>query len=85
MHKRTARSPNAESVTIIANPIEQDLLKQIAERLATFPISMELADGSVYRTTGIIDYPGTETEENRADITIMPDRSKDAWQLFAAA
>jgi len=84
MLKKTLRSPNAEGVTVLANPLEQEQLKSLSERLEPFPISVELADTSVYRTTGYIDFPGVETEENRAEITIIPDRAIDAWSLFAA-
>lgn len=85
MLKKTLRNPNAEGVTLIVNPVEQDLLKEFSERLEPSPISFELADGSVYRTDGWIDYPGVETEENRTELVIIPDRAINAWSLFAAA
>jgi len=84
MIKKTLRSPNAEGVTVLANPLEQEQLRSLSERLEPFPMSVELADGSIYRTTGWIDYPGVETEENRAELMIIPDRAIDAWSLFAA-
>lgn len=84
MLKKTLRSPNAEGVTVLANPLEQEQLLTLSERLEPFPISAELADGSVYRTTGWIDFPGVETEENRAEIMIIPDRAINAWSPFIA-
>lgn len=85
MLKKTLRNPNAEGVTFVVNPAEQELLRGFSERLKPFPISFELADGSVYRTDGWIDFPGVETEENKTELVVIPDRSIDAWALFAAA
>lgn len=85
MLKKTLKSPNAEGVTFIVNPTEQDLLREFSERLEPFSISFELADGSVYRTDGWIDFPGVETEENRTELVVIPDRAINAWSLFAAA
>ena len=85
MLKKTLRSPNAEGVTLVVNPTEQDLLREFSERLTPYPMSAELADGSVYRTEGWIDFPGVETEENRTELVIIPDRAVNAWSLFAAA
>lgn len=84
VQKKTLRSPDAEGVVLIANPIEQETLRDLAGRLAAFPMSAELADGSVWRTTGTINFENVETQENRATIKIMPDRAIDAWQLFSA-
>ena len=84
MLKKTLRSPNAESVILIANPAEQDILKEFSERTEPHPMTAELADGSVYRTTGWINFENVETEENRATLTLIPDRSLNAWDLFAA-
>lgn len=85
MFKMTLRSPNAEGIPIMADPVEQDTLRQIAEGLDSVPVSITLADTSVYRTVGRINFESVETEENRATIMIIPDRSLGAWQLFAAS
>jgi len=84
MFKKTLRAPTAESIPLIANPVEQDLIRQLAERLDTFPMSITLADNSVYTCVGQINFENVESEENRASIIIIPDRSVGAWQLFAA-
>ena len=84
MIKKTLRSPNAESVVLIVDPTEQDVLRGLSERISVFPMSLELADGSVYRTTGQINYENVETQENRASITLIPDRALNAWELFSA-
>ena len=84
VQKKTLRSPDAEGVVLIANPIEQETLRDMAGRLEAFPISVELADGSVWRTTGTINFENVETQENRATVKIMPDRAIGAWELFSA-
>lgn len=82
--KKTLRSPDAEGVVLIANPVEQETLRGLAARLEAFPISTEMADGSVWRTTGNINFENVESQENRASIKIMPDRALNAWELFSA-
>jgi len=84
VQKKTLRSPDAEGVVLIANPVEQETLRDLAGRLEAFPVSAELADGAVGRTTGTINFENVETQENRATIKIMPDRAVGAWELFAA-
>ena len=83
-YKHTLRSPNAEGIVLIADALEQDLLRQISERLDTYPLTMELANGDIWRTTGQINFENAETEESRATIMFIPDRSRDAWELFAS-
>ena len=85
MFKMTFRSPNAEGVVLSADPTEQDVLRQISERLTSSPMSVTLADNSVYRTVGRINFENVETEENKATIVIIPDKSLGAWELFAAS
>jgi hypothetical protein len=83
MMKRTKRTQTAEGIPILASPTEQDQLRVLAERLDVFPMAVTLADGAVWRTTGNINFESAETEENRATIMIIPDRSPDGWALFA--
>ena len=84
MMKRTVRTQTAESIVILATPTEQDQLRVLAERLDVFPAAITMADGAVWRTTGNINFESVESEENRATIVIIPDRSPDGWSLFAA-
>ena len=84
MMKRTVRTQTAESIVILASPTEQDQLRVLAERLDAFPAAITMADGAVWRTTGNINFESVESEENRATIVIIPDRSPDGWALFAA-
>jgi len=83
MMKRTKRTQTAESITILASPTEQDALRILAERLDVFPCAITMADGAIWRTTGNINFESVESEENRATIIIIPDRSPDGWALFA--
>ena len=84
MFKHTIRSPNAEGVVLVAEPSEQDLLRQTSERLDTYPLTIELANGDIWRTTGQIGFENAETEESRASVMFIPDRSVGAWELFVA-
>lgn len=83
MIKRTVRTQTAESIVIVATPTEQEQLRELSERLDVFPATITMADGAVWRTTGNINFESVESEENRATITIIPDRSPDGWALFA--
>ena len=83
MMKRTKRTQTAEGIPILASPTEQDQLRVLAERLDVFPMAVTMADGAVWRTTGNINFEAVESEENRASIMIIPDRSPDGWALFA--
>lgn len=83
-HKKTLRSPDAEGVVLITNPLESETLSSLARRLEPFPMSVELADGSVWRTTGNINFENIETQENRSTVKIMPDRAIGAWELFSS-
>ena len=74
MFKHTLRSPNAEGVVLIAEASEQDLLRRTSERLDVYPLTMELANGDIWRTTGQIGIENAETEESRATVIFIPDR-----------
>jgi len=84
MYKMTIRIPTAEGVTLSANPVEQDQLRALSERLSSFPLSLTLADNSVYISKGRINFENVETESNVASIVIIPDRALGAWELFAS-
>lgn len=84
MYKLTVRNQSAEGLPIMANPVTQQQLIDLASRIVTFPMALTMADGSVWRTVGLINYESLESEENRAGIMIIPDRSPGGWSLFAA-
>lgn len=84
MFKMTLRVPTAEGITVIANAADEQRLAALAERLENFPISMTLASGATYKSTGRINYENYETEECRATIVVIPSKSVNAWTRFVA-
>jgi hypothetical protein len=84
MTKMTRRVPTMESVTLITTPDEMEELNDVAESIADATVSVELADGSVYKTSGQINYENYESEEGKSTITIIPAKTKDAWTPFLA-
>jgi hypothetical protein len=82
MFKMTRRVPTIEGVELNTTPREAETLKILAEGLADITIAVELADGSVYRGTGKINYENFETEENKSTLTLIPAKTKNAWTAF---
>jgi hypothetical protein len=85
MMKMTVRNPSIEGIPLEADPVEADTLRELAERLDDFPMSIELADGSILRGTGRINFENYTTAEAIATIQLHPDRAINAWEVFAAA
>lgn len=81
MHKMTRRPENRESVVVMANGAERDLLKTLSERTDDFTMSYTTAGGDVYRCSGWIEFEARETEENRATIQLHP---RTTWDAFVA-
>ena len=84
MFKMTRRVPTMEGIVLITDASEAEALKNVAESLADATIAVTLVDGTVYRTTGKINYESWETEENRSTITVIPAKTKNAWTPFIA-
>ena len=84
MFKMTRRVPTMEGIVLITDAEEAEALKDVAESLADATIAVTLIDGTVYRTTGKINYESWETEENRSTITVIPAKTKNAWTPFIA-
>jgi len=84
MFKMTRRVPTMEGIVLITDASEAEALKDVAESLADATIAVTLVDGTVYRTTGKINYESWETEENRSTITVIPAKTKNAWTPFIA-
>lgn len=82
MIKHTRASGNVESVKLIATPVEYDVLETLADRLTSFSMSYEMADGSVWRSEGTIMLDNYESEEHSVEITMIP--ATGTWSLFAA-
>jgi hypothetical protein len=84
MFKMTRRVPTMEGIVLITDAEEAEALKDVAESLADATVAVTLVDGTVYRTTGKINYESWETEENRSTITVIPAKTKNAWTPFIA-
>jgi hypothetical protein len=82
MFKMTLRVPTGEGINLICNDDEETLLNNIAQRRDNYSIAVTLASGKTMVTTGKINYENLETEENRASIILIPDRSINAWKKF---
>jgi hypothetical protein len=80
--KMSLRTPSVEALAIGAGPSEAEALANIASSQQDSSITLELADGSVLRGTGRINFENYETEEGRANIILIPKRSRNAWTLF---
>jgi hypothetical protein len=78
IHKMVKRVMSRE-VTLVANGVEQDALKALAESPEHFTLAYATAAGDVYRATGWIEFASHETEENKAEITMFPERD---WSVF---
>jgi hypothetical protein len=84
MFKMTRRVPTIEGVEIIATPAEAENLRVLSEGLADITIAIELADGSVFRGTGKVNFESFETEEHKCSLTLIPARTGNAWTAFTA-
>lgn len=73
---------NVESLTLIVSPTEYQQLETVRDLLTAAPLSYTLADGSVWTTSGHINLDNHESEENRCDVTMIPENG--LWDLFAA-
>ena len=81
MRKMAKRVEMRESVIVAAGGADRDALRALADRTTDFPISYMTAAGDVFRTTGFIEFVARETEENRAELKLIP---RKEWQSFLA-
>ena len=82
--KVVRKSANAESIPFVVETEELDTLAELHKRIEPFPISLGLADGSSHKTTGWINLENYTTAEGTTPVTVIPDRSVDPWERFAA-
>lgn len=82
MIKVTKASGNVESGKLVCTPSEYETLEGKADEIPFYPMSYEMADGSVWRTEGTIVLDNYESEEHSVEITMIP--GDGTWQLFAA-
>ncbi len=79
INKYIRRVQTMESIPLMTAPAEMEELNSVAETLADVTLSVELADGSSYKTTGRINFESYESEEGRSAVTFIPSKSKNAW------
>lgn len=82
MIKITKAMGNLESLTLIVTDTEYDTLQDQAGGLESIPLSFTKADGSSWVCQGHINLDNYESEENRVDVTMIPELG--IWDLFAA-
>jgi len=80
--KVTRAASNVEGVKLLCTPAEYEILEGLSDRLDNFPMSYEMADGSVWRSDGTISLDNYESEEHSVEVTMIP--SSGEWELFAA-
>lgn len=80
MTKIITGTGNMESVTAILLDSEYKALNEIAESQDAVPLSITKADGSTWTTDGHLSLDNYESEENRCDVTLIPESG--TWGLF---
>lgn len=83
MFKMTFRTPTMEAIALAADSEEAESLRAVAELQINSTMSMELADASTWKGSGRINFENYETEEGRANIILIPNRSRNAWTRFS--
>jgi hypothetical protein len=80
MRKMVKQAEVRDSITLVANAEERDILRSLAEGLDDFPMSYELANGDIYTAIGFIEFENRETETNKATIQMIP---RNSWDQMA--
>jgi hypothetical protein len=83
MQKITTESGHAEAVKLILTPSEYDVLRGQHEELGDKPLSYAMADGSVFRTVGVINIGQYSTDDSSCELEFLT--STGVWDIFAAS
>ena len=78
--KRTKRVQTVEG-ELSLTPQDMESLNTAANSLADQTLAIELADGSVYKATGEVNFESYETDSGKGKITLIPRRD---WTPFLA-
>ena len=81
LSKRTKRVQTIEGLTLAVSPAEFVNLTEKADSLADKTFSIELADGSVFKATGQINFENYTSMDGKASIQLIPIRD---WTEFLA-
>ena len=80
--KMTKRVPIIEGLDLATTTKEAaGALKTMGESVVSVPISIELADASILRGTGHINFESYESETGKSTNTLIPDKD---WTFFEA-
>jgi hypothetical protein len=81
LHKRTKRVQTIEGLVLATTPAEMVALANKADALADKTFSIELADGSVFKATGQINFENYTSADGKSNIQLIPTRD---WTEFLA-
>lgn len=79
--KFTRRVQTIEGVVLATNPAEMVSLKNKADSLADKTLSLELADGSVFKATGQVNFENYTSQDGKSNVQLIP---KNDWTEFLA-
>jgi len=77
--KFTAIPADLESITLTTSPQQHGRLETLHDDGNVFPMSVTLADNSVYRCVGFINVEGRSTAEGTTTLTMT---AEDEWTPF---
>lgn len=80
--KITLANGAVESLKIICDDTNYEILKGFMLGIENVPMSYEKADGTVLRATGFIALDNHESADNNVDVTMTPETGR--WEVFAA-
>lgn len=81
MTKYTKRVQTIEGLVLATNPAEMVLISEKADSLADKTLSIELADGSVFKATGKVNFENYTSQDGKSNIQLIP---KNDWTPFLA-
>ena len=81
LQKRTKRVQTLEGLVIACSAAEMVSLAEKADSLPDKTFSIELADGSVFKASGQINFENYTSAEGKANIQLIP---TNAWTPFLA-
>lgn len=81
MIKMTKRNQNIENVDIAVDTDELETLSGVANSIVDTTLSIALADGTVYRSSGHITFSGYESDSGKLSLTLLPTKK---WTKFNA-
>lgn len=81
LYKMTKRVRTIESLDLATSPSDMESLKELSESLADITMSVELADASIYKSTGRVFFDKYESETGKSSVQLIP---AGDWTAFLA-